>query len=109
MVHHRETAVIAEHAQAVRHVVQRSVELARQCRFALARQQRLYENGMQTEIDVLESDKEQNKQSGEADVVRVAVDSQRDRHRAAGKKDMELDDLRPAIVPGSTAGRVAYR
>ena len=107
-MHHREPAVIAEHAQAMRHVVQGGVELAGKRRFALARQQRLDENGVQAEIDVLQRDKEQNKQSREADIVRVAVDSQRDRHRAAGKKDMELDDLRPAIVAGSTACRVAH-
>ena len=109
MVHHREPAVGAEHAQAVRHVVQRGVELARQRRFAFARQQRLYENGMQAEIDVLESDEEQHQQRGEADIVRTAVHGQRHRHRAAGEQDMELDDLRPAIVPGSAAGGVADR
>ncbi len=35
MVHHRELAVGAEHAQPVRHVVQGGVELARERRFAL--------------------------------------------------------------------------
>ena len=47
VVHHRKPAVGAEHAQAVRHVVQRGVELAGQRRFALARHDRPHENSVQ--------------------------------------------------------------
>ena len=37
VIHHRKPPVGAEHAQAVRHVVQRGIELAGQRRLALAR------------------------------------------------------------------------
>ena len=44
MIHHRKAAVGAKHAQPVRHVVQRGIELAGQRRFAHARRQRLDED-----------------------------------------------------------------
>ena len=46
IIHDRKTPVGGEHAQAVRHVVQRGVELAGQRRFAEARRQRLHEDGI---------------------------------------------------------------
>ena len=109
VIHHREPAVGAEHAQPVRHVVQRGIELAGQRRFAEARRQRLDEDGMQAEVDALEADEEQHQQRGEADVVEVAMQRQRQRHRAASQQDVILDQLGPAVIAGRAAGGVADR
>ena len=57
MIHHRELPVDAEHAQTVRHVVQRSVELASQRRLALARHKRLHEYSVQIGRDLHERQK----------------------------------------------------
>ena len=55
MVHHRKAAVGAEHAQAVRHVVQGGVELAGQRRFALSSTiSALTKICVQAEVDVLQ-------------------------------------------------------
>ncbi len=51
MVHDRKTPVGGEHAQAVRHVVQRSIELAGKRRLALARHKRLHEDSVQISRD----------------------------------------------------------
>ena len=55
MIHDRKTPVGGEHAQAVRHVVQRGVELAGQRRLALARHKRLHEYSVQISRDLDES------------------------------------------------------
>ena len=109
VVHHREPSVGAEHAQAVRHVVQRGIELAGQRGFAEARRQRLDEDGVQAEVDALEADEKQRQQHGEADVVKVAMRRQRQRHRAAGQQDVILDQLGTAVIAGRAAGGVADR
>ena len=53
MIHHRKPPVGAEHAQAVRHVVQGGVELTGERRFAETRRQRLDEDRVNAEIDAL--------------------------------------------------------
>ena len=109
VIHHRKPAVGAEHAQPVRHVVQRGIELAGQRRFAEARRQRLDEDGVQAEVDALEADEEQRQQRGEADVVEIGMRRQRQRHRAASQQDVILDQLRAAVIAGRAAGGVADR
>jgi hypothetical protein len=47
MIHHRQAAINAEHAQPVRHVVQCGIELTGQRRLAFASHQRLHEYSMQ--------------------------------------------------------------
>jgi len=98
VVHHRKAAVGAEHAQAMRHVVERGVELPGERGFAEARGQRLDENRVQAEVDAFQAEEEQHQQDGEADIVEAAMQDERHRHRAAGKKDMELHQLRPAVI-----------
>ena len=78
-----EAAVRAEHAQAVRHVVQGGVELPGERSFAFAGHQGIDENVMQIEIDQLEADEEQHQQPGKAGVIRTAMQRQGQRHRPA--------------------------
>ena len=109
VIHHREPAVGAEHAQAVRHVVQRGIELAGQRGFAEARRQRLDEDRVQAEVDALEAHEKQRQQRGEADVEKVGMRRQRQRHRAASEQDVILDQLGPAVIAGGAACGVADR
>ena len=109
MIHHREPAVGAEHAQAVRHVVQRGIELAGQRGFAEARRQRLDEDGVQAEVDTLEAHEEQRQQRGEAHVVEVGMRRQRQRHRPASQQDVILDQLGPAVIARRATGGVSDR
>ncbi|MGY4474072.1 hypothetical protein ACVILL_001486 [Bradyrhizobium sp. USDA 3364] len=109
VVHHRKASVGAEHAQAVRHVVERGIELMGQRRLAEARGQRLDEDRMQAEVDALQAEEEQHEQDRQADVVEVAMQRQRDRHRSAGDQHVELEQPRPTVVAGRAAGRVADR
>ena len=106
VIHHRKPSVGAEHAQSMRHVVERGVELAGQRSFAEARGQRLDEDGMQAEVDALQAEEEQHQQHGKADVVETAMQSERHRQRAAGEQDVVLDQPRTAIVPRSAAAGV---
>ena len=63
VVHHRQPPVGAEHAQAVRHVVQRGVELAGQRRLALARDQAPHEDSLQTGCELPDRDEEDELQA----------------------------------------------
>ena len=107
VIHHREPAVGAEHAQPVRHVVERGVELAGQRRLAKARGQRLDEDRVQAEVDVLQADEEQPEQPGKAEVIETAMQRQRQRHRSARQQDVFLDDLRMAVIARGAAAGVA--
>ncbi|MHC2593767.1 hypothetical protein ACVIG9_007823 [Bradyrhizobium ottawaense] len=107
VVHHCKAAVGAEHAQPVRHVVERGVELARQRGFAEARGQRLDEDRMQAEVDVLEPDEEEHQQDGKTDVVEAAVQQQGERHRTAGQCDVPLDHPGLPVIAGGAARGVA--
>ena len=107
MVHHRKAPVGAKHAQAMRHVVERGVELACQRGFTEARGQRLDEDRMQAEIDVLQPDEEEHEQDGEPDVVESAMQQQSERHRCAGERDVPLDHPGLAVIAGGAAGGVA--
>jgi hypothetical protein len=109
MVHYRQAPVGGEHAQAVRHVVQSGIELARQSRFPKARRQRLDEDGVETEVDAPEADKEQRKQHRKADVIETAVQGQRQRHRSAREQDVQLDDQRASIISRGAPCGVADR
>ena len=106
MIHHREPSVGAEHAEPVRHVVERRIELSGQRRFSEARRQRLDENGMQAEVDALQADEEQHQQHGQPDVVEAAMQRQRQRHRPAGQQDVILDQLRAAVIACRAASSV---
>ena len=107
MIHHRKAAIGAEHAEPVRHVVQRGVELACECGLAKARGQRLDENRMQAEIDVLQPDEEEHEQAGKPDVIEAAMQHQRERHRSAGERDVPLDHPGLAVIAGGAARGVA--
>ena len=96
-----------KHAQAMRHVVQRGVELACQRRLALARDQRPHENPLQAGRDVLERQEEQHVQDGQPDVIWVAMQRQRHRQRAAGKQHLHMENPRPAIGPAAACRHVA--
>jgi hypothetical protein len=109
MVHHGQTAIGGEHAEAVRHVVERGVELAGERRLPKTRCQRLHENRIEAEIDVLQPDEEENQQRGEGEIEESAVQRQRQRHRSAGEQDVQLDQLRTAVIAGRAAGRIADR
>ena len=104
MIHHREPAVGAEHAQAVRHVVQRGVELAGQRRLALARDQRLDENRLQAGRDVLQR---RRRTARSAPPCRCS----RDCHAAPApptvgpqaSSDLHMEYPRPAVGPAAPA------
>src|SRR6202022_2998029 len=109
MIHDRKTPIGGEHAQAVRHVVQGGVELAGKSLFSEARRQRFYEDGMKTDVDMLQAHEEQHQQHGQADVVESAMERQRERHRPAREENMQLNKLRAAVIAGRAAGGVTYR
>jgi hypothetical protein len=109
VIHHRKPAIGAKHAQPMRHVVQRGIELAGQCRFAVTRRQCFDEDGVQAEVDILETDEKQHQQRGEADVIEIAMQRQRQRHRPACQQDVILDQLGTAVVAGRAAGGVTDR
>ena len=70
VIHDREPAVGAKHAQAMRHVVQRGIELTGKRRLALARNQGVDENFLQAGRDVLQGEEKQYVQQRHADVDR---------------------------------------
>ena len=69
MIDDGKPAVRAKHAQAVRHVVERGIELARQRRLAEARGQGFDEDLVQAEVDAFQTDKEKRQQHGKARFV----------------------------------------
>src|SRR6185369_2505447 len=74
----------AEHAQPVRHVVQRGVELARDRCLALPRDEGTNEHLLQAGRDVLEREEEHDVQKRHAEIIRAAVNGHRHRHGTAG-------------------------
>ncbi len=79
----------------------------RQRGFAEARGQRLDEDRVQAEVDVLEPDEEEHEQDGKTDVVEPAVQQQGERHRTASQRHVPLDDPRLSVIAGGTARGVA--
>ena len=82
VVHHRQRSVGAEHAQPVRHVVERGVELAGQRRLALARHQGLHEYPVQVRRQLDQRDQEHRGDECHGDVIGRAAQRQRECGRA---------------------------
>ena len=100
MVHHREASVGCEHAQPVRHIVQRGVELAGQRRLALARHERLHEYPVQIGRDLFERHEETLQlMTDMRDVIGCATHRQRDHGRTEDKCGLQLEYPRPSIGP----------
>ncbi len=97
IVHDRQTAVGGEHAQTVRHVVERGVELTGQRRLALGRHQSLNEDPVQIGRYLLQREKEHGANHRKPHIVGRAMERQRDRGRTAGERDLHMEDPRPAI------------
>ena len=102
MIHDRKPPIGAEHAQPVRHIVQRGIELAGQRRLALARHKCLNENPLQIGGDLLECQKEHRADARHSDVIGCAMERQRDRCRSAGQCNLHMEYPRPSIGPART-------
>ena len=109
VVHDREAAVGAKHRQAVRHVVERRVELAGKRRLALARDQGADENRLQAGRDVLQREEEQDVEQRHADIEGAAVGGQRKRQRSAGQQHLHMEYPWPAIGSAAAGSHVAER
>ncbi len=107
MVHDRQVPVAGEHAEAVRHVVQRGIETRGERCFPHARSQSVDEDLVEAEIDVLQSDEEQRKQQPEPAIVSVAVQDQPQRQRRTGEHNVTLDDPGAGVVAAGARGRVS--
>ena len=103
MIHDRKTAVGAEHAQAVRHVVQGGIELAGQRRLALARHQRLHEYSVQIGRDLHDGHKKCGAHDRHRHVIGCATQRQRDHSWTEGKRNLQLEYPLPSIGPARTA------
>src|SRR5205814_9091366 len=109
MLQHRKPAVGAKHAEAVRHVVQGRVELAGQRGLPEARRQGFDEDFVKAEIETFQAEEEQAQQHGKTDIVEIAMQRERERHRPARQKDMILNEAWAAVVSGGAAGGIADR
>ncbi len=98
MIHDGKTAVSAKHAEPVRHVVERGVELPRERGFPEACGQRFDKDGMKAEVDALKADKKQYQQNGQADVVRSAVQCECQRHRPACQQNVIVNDPWASVI-----------
>ena len=103
IVHHRKPAVGAEHAQTMRHVVQRGIELISQRRLALARHVCSNENPLQVGRDLLQRQKKHRADDRHSDVIGGATKRQRNRRRTAGECNLHVEYPRPSIGPARTA------
>ena len=103
MIHHRKAAVGAKHAQAVRHVVQRGVELAGQRRLALARHQRLHEYSVQIGRNLHDGHKKCGAHDRHRHVIGRATERQRDHCRTADERDLQLEYPLPSVGPARTS------
>ena len=103
MVHHRQAPVGGEHTQAMRHVVERRVELVGDRGHAFGRNERLDINLMKAERNSPQPHEKKSIEQGEADVVAGSVQQQPQGHRAAGQQDLPLGDPWSAI--GSAGAR----
>jgi hypothetical protein len=109
VVHDREPAVGAEHAQSVGHVVQRRVELARQRRHALVCDKCADEDALQTGRDLDQREKEHRTDARQSDVVGIAVQRERDRGRTAGERNLDVVDPRSAVGSPGASRHIAGR
>jgi len=109
MIDDRKTPVGAEHAQAMRHVVQRGVELVRQRRLAFTRHQRAHENFLQAGREVLERQKEHDIQHPHSDIIGIAVQCEHQRQWSAGQQHLHVKDPRASIGATGAGSHVAER
>ena len=108
-VDHGQRPIGGEHAQAVRHVVQCGVELRSDCGLPLAGQHGIDIDFLQKLGDPPHAEEEQHVQHGEADVVGITAQPERERHRATGDQDLKMKDPWPPVGASRTGGRVGNR
>ena len=107
MIHHCKLPVGAEHAQAVRHVVQRGIELPGERRFALARHNRPHEYSMQGGRDLHEGHKKNGAHDRHRDIIGRAAQRQRDHRWTEDKRDLQLEYPLPSVGPARATRRKA--
>ena len=95
-----------EHAQTVRHVVQRSIEPLGEQRHVARGDDRFEQGEAQTLGDQLHREEEENEQSGEDPVIDVAMKHQRGGHRQPGAHDLHDDRARAAEVASEDADHI---
>ena len=99
MIHHRQAAVGAEHAQPVRHVVQRRIELARKRRFAFACHDRAHEYFVQIGRELHHRQKKRGAHHRHRDVIGRAAQRQRDHGRTELKHGLQMKYRWPPVGP----------
>ena len=99
-------ALGVEHAQAVRHVVERGVETRRQQGHVARGDHRIEQRAAQPLGDEFHADERGDEQTGENPVVMIAVEQQRRGHRRPGAEDLHHHEAGAAEVAPEDAGRV---
>ena len=95
-----------EHAQAVRHVVERGVEALGKQRHVARRDHRVEQREAQPLGDEFHRQEEGHEQAGEDPVIDVAVQQQRGGHRHPGAENLHDDGARVAEVAPEDADHV---
>ncbi len=108
VVHHRKPPVRAEHAQAVRHVVQSRIELTGQRRLALPGDPGVQVDALEAGCEPLDRDEENEAQKRKRDVIGPADVHQRHEQGSAGKQYLDVKNSRPAECATDAAGRACH-
>jgi hypothetical protein len=103
MIHHRKPAIGAEHAQAVRHIVQCRIELTGKRRLPLARHKRAHEYPVKIGRELDQGHKEDRAHERHGDVIGSTAQGQGDDGRAEDKDNLELEYPLLPIGPARAA------
>ena len=103
VIHDRKMSVGGEHAQTMRHVVQRGVELAGKRGFTLARHKRLHEYSVQISRELYESQKKYEAHDRHSYVIGCATPRQRDHGWTEDKCSLQLEYPLLSIGPARTS------
>ncbi len=101
-----DAAAGVEHAQTVRHVVQRRIEPLGEQRHVARGDDRFEQGEAQTLGDQLHREEEENEKSGEDPVIDAAMKHQRGGHRHPGAQDLHDDRARAAEIASEDADHV---
>ena len=108
-VRNDDPALGIEHAQAVRHVVDRRVEALGEERHVARGNDGIEQRAAQPVGDEFERQKGGDQQAGEDPVKDVAVEQQRGGHRRPGAEDLHDDKARAAEIAAEDSGRIRNR
>ena len=106
LVGHDQPAVRIEHAQAVRHVVERGVEAPGDQRHVARRNDRIEKRAAQPVGDLFQAEEKRKQHADQHRQIGVPHQDQRGRHRDAGAHELRMDQKLAAEVPAGNADHV---